>query len=84
MECPEVVDRLWEYLDGELAAKEADAVGRHLAGCPACLPRCRCDRAFLALVVRSLNGPCPAPLRLREAVRARLAAHPDVADFRKR
>jgi mycothiol system anti-sigma-R factor len=74
MDCPEVVDRLWEYLDGELAAKEAAAVGRHLAGCPTCLPRCRCDGAFLALIVRSLTAPCPVPTRLRDVVRSRLAA----------
>lgn len=81
MECPEVVDRLWEYLDGELAAKEADAVGQHLAGCAGCLPRYQCDRAFLALVVRSLRAAGPAPARLHVAVRARLAD--PVADLRK-
>jgi anti-sigma factor RsiW len=48
MECAEVAERLWEYLDGELPAEEAAAVGRHLAGCAACRPRCRRDRAFLA------------------------------------
>lgn len=74
MECPEVVDRLWEYLDGELAAKEAEAVSQHLAGCSACLPHCRCDRAFLALVVRSVAAAPPAPIRLHDAVRAELAA----------
>jgi mycothiol system anti-sigma-R factor len=74
MECREVIERLWEYLDDELAAKEAAAVDGHLAGCPTCHPACRHDRAFLILVVRSLTAPCPAPARLREAVRARLAA----------
>jgi anti-sigma factor RsiW len=48
MECAEVAERLWEYLDGELAAEEAAAVDRHLAGCPTCRPRCCRDRAFLA------------------------------------
>jgi mycothiol system anti-sigma-R factor len=74
MECREVLERLWEYLDDELAAKEAAAVDGHLAGCPTCNPRCRCDRAFLVLVVRGLSAPCPTPARLREAVLARLAA----------
>jgi mycothiol system anti-sigma-R factor len=74
MECREVLERLWEYLDDELAAKEAAAVDGHLAGCPTCSPRCRHHRAFLVLVVRSLRAPCPAPSRLREAVLARLAA----------
>ncbi len=72
MECPEVTERLWEYLDGELAAKEAAAVGVHLAGCPHCQPHYRCDRAFLVVVVRSLTHPCAVPAGLRARVVARL------------
>jgi mycothiol system anti-sigma-R factor len=73
MECAEVAARLWEYLDGELAAKEAAAVGRHLAGCRHCQPHYRCDHTFLVVVVRSLTRPCPAPHGLRAAILARLA-----------
>lgn len=73
MECPEVTERLWEYLDGELAAKEAAAVSMHLADCPHCRPHYRCDHAFLVLIVRSLTRPCAAPPRLRAAVVARVA-----------
>lgn len=73
MECADVAMRLWEYLDGELAAKEAAAVGRHLAGCRHCRPHYHCDRAFLVLVVRSLTRPCPVPGGLRAAVLARLS-----------
>lgn len=73
MECAEVTRRLWEYLDGELAAKEATAVGRHLAGCPYCQPHYRCDHAFLIVVVRSLSRPCPAPPGLRATILARLS-----------
>lgn len=72
MECAEVTRRLWEYLDGELAAKEAADVGRHLAGCPRCQPHFRCDQAFLVVVVRSLSRPCMAPARLRSSILARL------------
>jgi mycothiol system anti-sigma-R factor len=74
MECPEVAERLWEYLDDELTAKEARAVARHLEGCGHCRPRYRCDRAFLLVLVRSLEAPCQAPARLRAIVRTRLAA----------
>jgi mycothiol system anti-sigma-R factor len=73
MDCSEVTDRLWEYLDGELAAKEAVAVDRHLTTCPFCHPHYCFDRMFLVLVVRSLGRPCPAPAKLRIAIRARLA-----------
>ena len=74
MECREVIDRLWEYLDDELSAEEAAAVRGHLGECPSCHPRCRCDRAFLLVVVRALTTPCPAPPGLSEAVRSGLAA----------
>ena len=72
MECADVTQRLWEYLDGELAAKEAAAVHRHLARCRHCRPHYRCDRAFLLLIVRSLSRPYPVPLGLRAAVITRL------------
>jgi mycothiol system anti-sigma-R factor len=74
MECREVIDRLWEYLDDELAAEEAAAVRHHLAGCRTCPPRCRCDRTFLLVIVRALTAPRPAPAGLSESVRAILAA----------
>jgi anti-sigma factor (TIGR02949 family) len=73
MECAEVTRRLWEYLDGELAAKEAADVGRHLASCPHCQPHYCCDRAFLVVVVRSLTRSPAAPSGLRTAILTRLA-----------
>lgn len=74
MECREVIERLWEYLDGELAAKEAAAVQHHLGECATCPSHCRCDRAFLLILVRALRADAPAPAQLSLAVRARLAA----------
>jgi anti-sigma factor RsiW len=73
MDCSEITERLWEYLDGELAAKEAAAVDGHLAGCPWCRGHHRCDRAFLLLVRRSLSRHCVTPSSLHLAVRVRLA-----------
>ena len=73
MECAEVTRRLWEYLDGELAAKEAAAVGHHLAGCPHCQPHYRRDQAFLVVVIRSLSRPCFAPPSLRSSIAAWLS-----------
>lgn len=77
MECPEVVERLWEYLDGELGAKEARALDGHLSWCPRCAPRCRFERRFLVVVTRCLAAPVPAPGALAETVRARLDALTD-------
>lgn len=74
MECPEVEDRLWEYLDGELGAKEARALDGHLSWCPGCRPHCHFERRFLLVLTRCLAAPVPAPAALAEAIRARLAA----------
>ncbi len=64
MDCAEVVVLLWEYLDEELAAEEAAAVGAHLAWCGRCHPRFCCDRAFLRLLARQ-QSRCSAPPGLR-------------------
>ena len=74
MECSEITERLWQYLDGELAAKEAAAVDGHLDGCSWCRRHHCCDRAFLTLVSRALSHPAYAPRSLHFAIRVRLAA----------
>jgi anti-sigma factor (TIGR02949 family) len=73
MECAEITDRLWEYLDGELAAEEAAAVGQHVAGCSHCTSHCCCDRAFLKLLVGVFARSSRVPPGLRGVVLARLA-----------
>ena len=71
MRCEEVLIRLWEYLDEELASEEAAAVKLHLRDCHRCHPACCCDRAFLELLARQRNR-CSAPLTLVVSVRSRL------------
>jgi anti-sigma factor (TIGR02949 family) len=73
MECAEVADRLWEYLDGELAAEEAAAVGRHVAGCAHCNSHCCCDRAFLELLIGVFARTSRVPPGLRATVLAQVA-----------
>lgn len=63
MKCEDVLLRLWEYLDQELAPEEAGAVWNHLQGCSRCHPCYCCDRAFLALLARQ-RSRCRAPERL--------------------
>jgi len=72
MECPEVLHRMWEYLDGELPAEVAAEVRRHLSRCPECRPACLRDRAFLACLTRCLLRSGFVPLTLRVAVQSRL------------
>jgi anti-sigma factor (TIGR02949 family) len=71
MTCEDVLTRLWEYLDDELAPEEVRAVGMHLGGCPECHGAYCCDRAFLSIIGRSRWVTAPAPLVT--AVRSRLS-----------
>jgi anti-sigma factor (TIGR02949 family) len=63
MECDEAKDRLWEYLDRELASEEAHELATHLSECPDCYPAYRCDQAFLTRLV-SIRSSCRAPATL--------------------
>ena len=71
MECKEVLIRLWEYLDDELRAEEAEAVAAHLRRCCDCYPAYRCDRALLELLARQ-RKTCSAPSGLAMSIRIRL------------
>ena len=62
MTCEDVLTRLWEYLDQELAPEEVRAVGVHLGGCPECHGAYCCDRAFLSMIGRLRRITAPAPL----------------------
>jgi predicted anti-sigma-YlaC factor YlaD len=60
MTCHELDERLDDWLDGQLAASESEAVRSHLAGCPACRERERELRTLLAhaaALPRSLTPP---------------------------
>lgn len=74
MECEEVLNRLWEYLDQELGPEEAKAVGEHLHDCPTCHPTYCCDRALLELLARLRDG-CSIPPACLSSIRARLGLH---------
>jgi anti-sigma factor (TIGR02949 family) len=68
MECEEVSNRLWEYLDKELDPEDARSVGEHVHGCPWCARAYCCARAFLRLLARQ-RETCVVPdgfvLRMR-------------------
>lgn len=48
--CREVVERLYLYLDGEIAGADCSAIERHLAACEPCLEHVDFERAIKALV----------------------------------
>lgn len=67
LSCPEVLDRLFEYLDGELESATAEQVRAHLEKCRRCYPRLQFERSFMEALSRARAGEEP-PLDLRNRV----------------
>jgi anti-sigma factor (TIGR02949 family) len=67
--CRDVIERLWDYLDGELPPERVAEFATHLAECVRCYPQYRFEFGFLEAVARQrerLPGLPQAPLdRLR-------------------
>ena len=75
--CSEVLDRVYEYLDGELDRGRVHAIKEHLDECAPCLREFGLEEAVKALVKRSCCDAAPAELRAKvmsriEAVRVEL------------
>lgn len=65
MPCEHVVDRLWEYIDGELSERDAGRVRAHLDECARCFPHYDFQRAYREFVARTADSPTPPALRRR-------------------
>ena len=63
--CADALDRLWEYLDAELGAVDAETVRAHLAECQGCLEEYDVDVVVKTLVRRGCQEAAPEGLRLR-------------------
>ena len=50
MKCEHVLERLWEFVDGELPAAEEQAVREHLEVCGRCFPQFDWHRAYARFV----------------------------------
>lgn len=70
--CSEVLERLYEYLDGELEAHDVGKIKQHLRECSPCLTEHEVDRMLKALVRRSCGGDC-APDDLRARIMLQIA-----------
>ena len=67
-DCRMVHDRLYEFLDGELAADAKALIERHLVACAPCRDHAARERAFLAAVrAKCPTGDCPDDVRARIA-----------------
>ena len=65
--CDAVVERSYEFLDGELPADAATLIQDHLAGCTSCRRAVQLDKAFLSFLERRVRIE-PAPPDLRERI----------------
>ncbi|MEZ0447327.1 mycothiol system anti-sigma-R factor [Cellulomonas sp. ICMP 17802] len=63
--CADALDRLWEYLDAELGAPDAETVRTHLAECQGCLEEYDVDLVVKTLVKRGCQEAAPDSLRVR-------------------
>ena len=61
--CSEVLDRVYEYLDGELDRERVHVIKEHLEECSPCLAEFGLEDAVKSIVKRSCSDPAPADLR---------------------
>ena len=66
-DCREVLERVYEYLDGEMTSSDIAKIRQHLDECSPCLSEYDLDVALKALIRRSCG--CE---RAPEALRARI------------
>ena len=67
--CSEVLDRVYEYLDGELDRERVHVIKEHLDECSPCLAEYGLEDAVKAIVKRSCSDPAPADLRSKVMLR---------------
>jgi anti-sigma factor (TIGR02949 family) len=66
LDCDEALERVYEFLDGELTEDVEGAIRRHLAACGRCLPRFEHERVFLEFIgQRAKLAQAPPALRRR-------------------
>lgn len=69
--CRAVLERLFQYLDGEIAGEECASIQIHLERCTGCLHRYGFERDFKELVHRKCREGA-APTILVERIRANI------------
>jgi mycothiol system anti-sigma-R factor len=70
--CSEVLDRVYEYLDGELHGEQRHEIKHHLEECAPCLKEFGLEEAVKSIVKRSCSDPAPDELRSKVMQRINL------------
>lgn len=65
-QCEETMQRLWEFLDGELEPVSEKALQHHLEACARCYPHYDFQRAYFKIMHQIRDrDPLPRELRIR-------------------
>jgi mycothiol system anti-sigma-R factor len=65
--CSDVLEEVYQYLDGELDEHAVGRIRQHLEECGPCLAEYKLDIALKALIRRTCGGDC-APVDLRNRI----------------
>jgi mycothiol system anti-sigma-R factor len=68
-DCSEVLERVFFFIDNELADADSDEIQHHLDECGPCLQKYDLERTVKALVARSCSEHAPEALRERVLLR---------------
>ena len=69
--CKQVMEHLWDYLDGELPPEAMREFAEHIAACKRCYPQYRFEFSYLEALARQrqrLPGPSDALVRRLRAI----------------
>lgn len=69
--CAEVLQRMFSFIDNELAQADSQQIQQHLEDCGPCLEKYDLERTVKALVQRSCSEHAPETLRERVLLRIR-------------
>ena len=65
--CAAVIQKLYEFLDDELASEVSEVIREHLARCPPCAQRFEYERVFLRVIEQRTRLE-QAPPELRRSI----------------
>ena len=66
IDCEDVLDEVWEFLDGEIEESRYVEIQSHVEECAGCGPRYEFQRALLTIIqIRCTQGPLPESVRRR-------------------
>lgn len=76
-DCRQVLERLFLYIDGEIAGADCGVIEAHLRLCEPCLQHVDFERAVKEFVRRRCAEGCDPPDGLADRLRSRLAGLAD-------